>query len=138
MLEGGICRVCWGLGVDPMARERGFLQPWPLWINIRISYLPHPDKLLEILIYAFEFGQPLVIFCGSPLAKILWSFSFCNLHWDRNRRLFSFSICKIIIRTMLFKLHPFFLRSFEPPPPYHSLPPALGPDFPLEHWLQYR
>lgn len=128
-----MCRVCWGLGVDPKARKRGFVQPWPLWINIRMSYPPHPHKLLEILIYAFEFGQPLVIFRGAPLAQILSSFSFCNLHWDRNRHLFSFSTCKIIIRAMLFKLHPPLPGSFEPPPPYCSLPPALGSDIPLEH-----
>ena len=36
-----------------------------------ISHLPHPYALPEILIYAFKFGQSLVIFCGSPLAKIL-------------------------------------------------------------------
>lgn len=119
-----------------MARERGFVQPWPLWINARISYLPHPHTLLEILIYAFEFGQPLLIFYGSPLAKILSSFSFCNLHSDSNRHLFSFSTCKIITRTMLFKLHPPPPGSFELPPPNHNLPPALGRDLPLEHWLQ--
>ena len=78
-------------------------------------------------------GQPLVIFCGSPLTKIWWSFSFCNLRWDSKRHLFSFSTCKIIIPTMLFKLHyPFQEVLNSPPharPPPPQLTPSLGPSF---------
>ena len=45
-----------------------------------IPYSPHPQPL-KMLINS-KLGWFLVIFCGSPLVKILSSFSFCRYYWD--------------------------------------------------------